>query len=160
MIWKNIPSIPGAKANDKGQIMFPEKTATMPNGGTRSYKTKPIFGSRRRSKKGAAHSYFGVLYRGKNYKIHRLVCEAFHGPPPFSKAVVIHIDENGLNNKPDNLKWGTQKENMNSAGFIEYCRSRTGDKNPYKKGLQAKKAKQRDKTSGGNQHGQNKSINF
>ena len=106
----------------------------MPNGGTRTYKTKPIFGVKRRSKKGAAHSYFGVMYRGKNYKIHRLVCEAFHGPCPPDKSVVIHIDEDGLNNKPDNLKWGTQKENMNSRGFIEYCIGRTGENHPRRKG--------------------------
>jgi hypothetical protein len=66
-------------------------------------------------------------------KVHRLVCEAFHGPPPFEKAVVIHIDENALNNRPENLRWGTQKENMNMPGFVAYCKSRTGDNSPTKK---------------------------
>lgn len=55
-------------------------------------------------------------------KMHQLVCEAFHGPKPFPKAVVIHIDENGLNNRPENLKWGTQKENLNAPGFIAWCK--------------------------------------
>lgn len=56
-------------------------------------------------------------------KVHQLVCEAFHGPKPFSRAVVIHKDENSLNNKPSNLTWGTQKENLNCPGFLAYCRS-------------------------------------
>ena len=67
-------------------------------------------------------------------KVHQLVCEAFHGPRPFEKAVVIHIDENAHNNRPENLKWGTQKENLSAPGFIEYCRSRSGEDSPRVKG--------------------------
>jgi len=73
-----------------------------------------------------------------NMKVHRLVCEAFHGPAPFERAVVIHIDENALNNRPENLRWGTQKENLNMPNFIEYCKSRTGENSPVKKGMKAK----------------------
>ena len=46
----------------------------------------------------------------------------------------MHLDENARNNKPENLRWGTQKENLNAPGFIAYCKSRTGDNNPYRKG--------------------------
>ena len=138
MEWKPIPSIPGAYANDLGQIKLPEAKAKMPHGGERIYKTKPVYGVKRRASKTARHEYFGILYRGKNYKIHRLLCEAFHGPPPPDLPVVIHKDENALNNKPDNLKWGTQKENLNMPGFIAYCRSRTGKNSPTVKGLKRK----------------------
>ena len=68
-------------------------------------------------------------------KVHRIVCEAFHGLAPFKKAVVIHIDENSTNNRPENLRWGTQKENLNMPKFIEYCKSRTGENSPVKKAL-------------------------
>ena len=47
-----------------------------------------------------------------NVKVHRMVCEAFHGPAPAGKPYVLHIDENAHNNRPENLKWGTQKENL------------------------------------------------
>lgn len=73
-----------------------------------------------------------------NMKIHRLVCEAFHGAPPFAKAVVIHLDENAMNNKPENLRWGTQKENLNMPGFIAYCKTRTKENSPVTKGRMAK----------------------
>jgi len=131
---KKISSISGASANSLGQIKFPDCVAKMPRGGERTYRTKWIWGVKYRSSKTARHVYFGVRYRGKNYKIHRLVCEAFHGPPPFAGAVVIHVDEDALNNCPENLKWGTQKENLNMPGFIEYCKSRTGKDSPSTKG--------------------------
>ena len=45
----------------------------------------------------------------------------------------LHIDENSANNRPENLKWGTQKENMNAPGYLAYCRSRVGDLSPVAK---------------------------
>ena len=125
---RNIKSIRGAKANSLGQVKFEDCKGLMPNGGERHYKTKWINGSKRRAKKTSRHLYYGVLYRGKNYKIHRLVCEAFHGPSPFDGAVVIHEDEDALNNRPENLRWGTQKENLNMPKFIAYCKNRNVNK--------------------------------
>jgi hypothetical protein len=40
-----------------------------------------------------------------------LVCMAFHGPRP-TGGVVRHLDGSKDNDTPDNLCWGTQKENM------------------------------------------------
>jgi hypothetical protein len=76
----------------------------------------------------------------KHYKVARLVCEAFHGPPPFPRAVAMHTDENSRNNFPSNLKWGTQKENLNAPGFVAYCKSRIGASNPHAKGIAARQA--------------------
>lgn len=133
-----IPAIAGALARSDGFVKMPECSAKMPHGGVRFYKTKWVKGIRTKASKNARHEYYGLMYRGKNYKIHRLICEAFHGPPPFSNAVVIHINENSLDNKPENLRWGTQKENLNSPGFIEYCKSRTGANSPATKGRKKK----------------------
>ncbi|MEO0603691.1 MAG: HNH endonuclease signature motif containing protein [Myxococcota bacterium] len=43
--------------------------------------------------------------------IHVLVCIAWHGPPPFDGALVLHWDDNPTNNRPENLRWGTVTEN-------------------------------------------------
>jgi hypothetical protein len=127
---KPIPAIPNALARSDGMIKLPETSAKMPHGGVRTYKTSWIKGVKRRSSKTARHEYFGILYKGKNYKIHRLICEAFHGPAPDKKSVVLHLNENATDNRPENLRWGTQKENLNAKGFLEYCRSRTGEDSP------------------------------
>lgn len=130
---KEIKFIKGALARSDGYIKLPESQSFMPHGGIRKYKTKWVKGVKRKASKTALHEYYGILYKGKNYKIHRLICIAFHGEPPFEKAVVIHINENTLDNRAENLKWGTQKENLNCKRFIEYCKSRTGENSPAAK---------------------------
>lgn len=128
--WRDVPSYPDIVASSWGRI---KKRPVI--GKTRNYKSDPTFGNVRWSHKGARHTYMGNAYRGiGNVKIHRLVCEAFHGPAPFPRAVVIHINEDAYDNRPSNLKWGTQKENLNAKGFLEYCRSRTGENSPTVKG--------------------------
>ena len=134
MRTKPIPSIEGAYAREDGMIKLPETAAIMPHGGSRVYKTKWVRGVIRRASKTARHSYYGILYKGKNYKVHRLVCEAFHGAPPEGSTVVLHLNEDGTDNRSENIRWGTQKENLNADGFLAYCRSRTGENSPSVKG--------------------------
>ncbi len=139
-----ITAIPGAFAREDGAIKLPESTRPMPRGGVREYKTKWVFGVKCRASKTARHIYMGTRYRGKTYKIHRLICEAFHGAPSLGQ-VVLHLDDDATNNRSDNLRWGTQKENLNAPGFIEYCKSRTGENSPRRKWekKQAERTKQK-----------------
>ena len=50
----------------------------------------------------------------KNRSIHRLVAETFL-PNPDDLPVVMHLDNDPLNNHVSNLKWGTASENMKQA---------------------------------------------
>lgn len=48
----------------------------------------------------------------KRKQISRLVCAAFHGPPPTEDHQAAHNDGNPGNNAAYNLRWATRKENM------------------------------------------------
>jgi HNH endonuclease len=75
------------------------------------------------------HCYLGTYHRDfGNIRIHRAVCEAFHGAAPFDGAVVMHLNENSLDNRASNLAWGTQKENLNAPGFVTGCARRTSER--------------------------------
>ncbi len=54
---------------------------------------------------------------GQPHTVHRRVCIAKHGPPPFPRAVSAHSCGNGsrgcINWK--HVRWATQKENMQDA---------------------------------------------
>ncbi len=43
--------------------------------------------------------------------VHRLVCEAWHGPRPFDGAVIRHLNDIQTDNRQENLQWGTPEEN-------------------------------------------------
>jgi hypothetical protein len=63
-----------------------------------------------------AHGYPVVRFSrgGGEYvmgRVHRLVCTAFHGQPPFEGAQVAHNDGDPGNPRADNLRWATAKEN-------------------------------------------------
>ncbi len=129
-IWKPVASREGVKASNLGRVLLPPRSAAMPHGGIRQYTPKPVFGTRTKASAKARHVYMGIYNRFYgNMKVHRLVCEAFHGPPPFPKAVVIHLDEDATNNRAENLRWGTQKENLNMPGFITWLRSKERNDN-------------------------------
>ena len=138
-IWMPVPSKPGLMASSWGRVILPVREYKMPNGGVGLTRPCPTYGAKTRASKTARHEYMGLANRHfGNMKVHRLVCEAFHGPAPFARAVVIHLDEDATNNKPSNLRWGTQKENLNMPGFVAYCKARTGQNSPVVKGKKMK----------------------
>lgn len=51
----------------------------------------------------------------KSFSVHRLVALAFLGPATEEKPYVLHSDGNPGNNNLENLRWGSQKENIQDA---------------------------------------------
>lgn len=70
---------------------------------------------------GRGYKYFQLQREGKrtNHLFHHLVAKAFIGDRP-DGLVIDHIDRNPLNNRLDNLRYCTQRENMHNT-----CRYRS-----------------------------------
>lgn len=60
--------------------------------------------------------------------VHRLVCEAFHGPG-WEEAVVLHLDDDPANNTAANLAWGSPRQNERMRDDPERWASRDGARN-------------------------------
>lgn len=58
----------------------------------------------------ARRGYWTLKYFGAMLQIHRIVYAKFNGPLE-ADLVVMHQDDNGLNNAPENLKIGTISQN-------------------------------------------------
>jgi hypothetical protein len=48
-------------------------------------------------------------------RVHRLVCEAFHGPQPGWDYEVAHSDHDKTNNASTNLRWATHYDNIQDS---------------------------------------------
>lgn len=59
----------------------------------------------------AGSGYLNVWLKGRREYVHRLVCEAFNGPPPTPEHQVNHKNFNTRDNRPENLEWVTSEEN-------------------------------------------------
>lgn len=134
-LWRVVPSVPQLLASSHGRVMVAPYWAPLPNGGQRTYGGEPNIGFVHEN------SRMMTIYKGKNYRVHRLVCEAFNGPPPPGTQCCMHLDEDFRNNRPENLKWGTQKQNLNAPGYLAYCSSRRGDHSPASVGQRIKEGR-------------------
>mmetsp|Transcript_36444 Transcript_36444/g.85579 ORF Transcript_36444/g.85579 Transcript_36444/m.85579 type:complete len:426 (-) Transcript_36444:64-1341(-) len=67
--------------------------------------------ARSRDGGGAAPGVWQVMINTKGHYFHRLVCTAWHGPPPTPEHTQVkHKDLDPFNNTPANLEWATPAE--------------------------------------------------
>lgn len=57
--------------------------------------------------------YLRIALKGKKHLVHRLVAEAFI-PNPNNKPYIDHINTDRTDNRVENLRWVTNKENCNN----------------------------------------------
>lgn len=114
MIIKEIKGI----QNGFGHKYTVSKTGKVCNQSTgRELKGRP-------QKKGG---YLSVNLAGKEYKVHRLVAEAFI-PNPENKEQVNHINGKTDDNRVENLEWATPSENISHA-YKNKLMTNVGEKN-------------------------------
>lgn len=101
--YDNIPGFPGYYISKRGNLWSHRKGSWR--------KLKPHL-----NKLWGRYQCLLTNNQGKKVlcKISRLVAMAWI-PNLDNKSVVMHLDDNPLNNHVDNLRWGTQKQNMEDA---------------------------------------------
>lgn len=72
--------------------------------------------------------------RRNSYRIHRLVLAAFDGQAPTAEHQANHLNGNKTDNRPENLEWATNAENMAHAVAAGFLKGKArGEKNPAAK---------------------------
>ena len=122
VVKKDVPGWPGYKATAEGVVL---SKSGRPLYFSEHYRTKHrrvrLYGPLGH-RKGTNGGMFSDLY------VHQVVCMTFHGPRPFSDALVRHLDNDVHNNFPENLCWGTHQENSDDYWSNEECIARRQDR--------------------------------
>ena len=133
--WKDVPSQPEIMASSLGRVWVKDCFRPMPGGGVRKYSSVPTYGCDDTSATRRSDSPMRKIVRidrlKRTFKVHQLICEAFHGPKPTPEHIVLHLDEDPSNNVPGNLRWGTRKENQRFPKVQKAFRNRRAEKSSW-----------------------------
>lgn len=120
-VWRDIPSLNCLyQASSHGRIRSLPRATT--RGGVMSQQLNR-----------AGYFYFTPSVDGVvlTRAVAPLVCEAFHGPKPKDKDLAAHGDGFPENNRPENLRWATYRENEDDKR--KHGRHGAGPNNPSAK---------------------------
>ena len=102
----------GIKVANDGEVFVPQN---------KNHPAHYTYGTERRG-------YKYIQYKGKTYPIHRLVAECFI-PNPDNKPYIDHINTIRDDNRVENLRWCTAKENQNNPLTLQHIsESQKGEK--------------------------------
>jgi hypothetical protein len=122
-IWKPITKIvfrdgreilfEGYDVSNYGRIRtYKPKYGRVANGNKRPLLKKPYIISGRPDSKGYIQYNLSDIYlKRRNFRSHTLVMQTFYGPPE-GDLVICHYDDIKNNNHIDNLRYDTQKSNI------------------------------------------------
>lgn len=103
--WRAIPSWPAYEASSHGRI---RRAAPWKDG--RSISVHHIM-SQHAGRGGYVIVHLRSSPKSANVLVHRLVCEAFHGPAPSGTHQAAHGNGIRNDNRPENIRWCLPAEN-------------------------------------------------
>lgn len=109
-IWKDIEGFEGLyQVSNLGRVKALKRSFVIGNGGIVKHEENIL--KERKYKSG--YCYVGLYKNGKEkkFKIHRLVAQAFI-PNPENKPEIDHVNTVRDDNRVENLRWCTRKENF------------------------------------------------
>lgn len=110
--WRDIKDFPGYQVSNQGRVRSYYRPIGYGGGVVLDRQSEPKMLTP--TKLGRQDHLRVTLYKDeKRYPklVHRLVATEFI-PNPESYKIVRHYDDNPLNNNVDNLRWGTQRDNV------------------------------------------------
>lgn len=102
--WEGFYSV-----SDQGRVRSEDRSVVLGNGQTRSYRGRAL-SQAIEPETGRRQVHLKRPDRGRTYRVHRLVLEAFVGPCP-DGLEACHWDDDPANNHLSNLRWDTSVAN-------------------------------------------------
>lgn len=94
--WRVVVGWPGYEVSDAGHV----------------YSTKSdLYLATGKDKDGYLTVQVTVKNKSTRLWVRRVACRAFRGPRPSPRYEVRHLNGNRINNRSENLAWGTRKQN-------------------------------------------------
>lgn len=107
-IWMPIPNLPYYQASSRGRIR--SLTRWVCRAGVYVLREGMVLTPRENTTGRLQVSVYQDS-KAQSRSVHSLVCEAFYGPKPEDKPFACHLNGDHLDNRPENLYWGSPTDN-------------------------------------------------
>ena len=121
-IWKVIDGYPNYMVSNLGKVKSLDRYINCPLNGKRLIKGKEL--KKHLNKNGYYYVCLTKNGKSKHHTIHSIIAKHFI-PNPENKPCIDHINTDRTDNRVENLRWCTHKENMNnplSKNNITLCK--------------------------------------